>query len=383
MKARRELLEEGLTSDQLTPIEGYVAAENGWSTVQALADERADHNRTKESIARLKRVSAALGVVSVFGAMGWMLAPSLTQRVLPTNTTGISEQDGTAVIGSIEASTFKVGNKTIYTKVTQGKCDVGERKIKMSKTQKVNWEWANGNISKKTVSKGKTVCKYVSKSGVTTEATYVNGVMTKLPKGFPKNPAVADIESLGLNPNSKVSPQLRIPQPIGNPLTVGSLPSTVKPVSVSRPYNVHQVNEWGDSSDTQMFNVTWNLTGGSGVVGSTKYDPTTNTYVQFYVPLNSNGVTQITSSEWSEGKETPIIQLNGRIQSNYGQASLPFSTMAPSSTSSGWEVPDVGTGPKRFGTPTGQNTNLYMEDNPDVDGYVLLDENFNMMMLDY
>ncbi len=273
----------------------------------------------------------------------------------------------------------------VYSKTVAGKCVLGATKVTMPKTKKVAWVWANGTVGFKKIIKGKTVCKSVSTTGSGGAARYdTQGVMTALPKGFPKNPTVADIESLGLTADSKVSPQLRIPQPTGTPIAVGVLPSTVKPVSVSRPYNVHQVNEWGDSSDTQMFNVTWNLTGGSGVVGSTKYDPTTNTYVQFYVPLNPNGVTQLISSEWSEGKETPIIQLNGRIQSNYGQASLPFSTMAPSSTSSGWEIPDVGTGPTRFGTPTGQNTNLDMENsNVKVDGFVLLDGTLSMMMLDY
>jgi len=204
--------------------------------------------------------------------------------------------------------------------------------------------------------------------------------MTKLPANFPKNPTVKDIQSLGLNADSKVSPQLRIPKPTGEPLAVGVLANTVKPVSVSRPFTVTQIDEWGDTSSKQVFDVTWDLAGGSGLVRTVRYDPASNTYVQYYTQLKPDGVTRITSTDWieGEGSKSPYIVLNGGVHANYGQADLPFTTTRD------WGLPYVGAGPTRFGTPTGQNTNLDTEGSKvKVDGYVILDGNLNMKYLDY
>ncbi len=285
--------------------------------------------------------------------------------------------------GSLVTPAFAAPNQsTVYSKPVSGKCVDGAVKLKIKKTAKVNWEWANGNVGKKTLKKGKTVCQYVSSAGVTTEATYVDGVLTALPKNFPKNPTVQDIQSLGLTADSKVSPKLKIPQPTGKPLVEGSLPSAVKPVSVSRPFNVYQVDEWGDVTDRQMFNVTWNLAGGSGIIHYTKYDPATNTYVQTYTPLSPNGVTQIVSTDWSEGSEEPSLRLSGRVESNFGQANLPSSAISNTETGGGWDVPNV-KDKSGVGSPTGVNSNPGGDYNPNADGIVLLDKNNNMMMLDY
>jgi hypothetical protein len=286
------------------------------------------------------------------------------------------------VVGSIVTPVVAApANSTVYSKTVSGKCAATSTKVTASKTQQVTWQWVNGNIGKKKITKGKVVCKSVTLSVPPSEATYnTAGVMTKLPANFPKNPTVKDIQSLGLNADSKVSPQLRIPKPTGDPLAVGVLADTVKPVSVSRPFTVTQTDDWGDTSSKRVFDVTWDLAGGSGVVRTVRYDPVSNTYVQYYTQLNPNGVTRITSTNWSEGEgsKSPYIELNGSVHTNYGQADLPFSTTRD------WGLPYVGAGPTRFGTPTGQNTNLDTEGSKvKVDGYVILDENLNMKYLDY
>jgi hypothetical protein len=272
-------------------------------------------------------------------------------------------------------------NSTVYSKTVSGKCAATSTKVTASKTQQVTWQWTNGTVGKKKITKGKVMCKSMTSKVPPGEATYnAQGVMTALPKNFPKNPTVKDIQSLGLNADSKVSPQLRIPKPSGDPLAVGVLANTVKPVSVSRPFTVTQIDAWGDTSSKRVFDVTWDLAGGSGLVRTVRYDPASNTYVQSYTELNPNGVTRITSTNWSEGEgsKSPYIELIGSVHANYGQADLPFSTTRD------WKLPYVGAGPTRFGTPTGQNTNLDTEGSKvKVDGYVFLDENLNMEYLDY
>jgi hypothetical protein len=272
-------------------------------------------------------------------------------------------------------------NSTVYSKTVSGKCAATSTKVTASKTQQVTWQWVNGNVGKKKITKGKVMCKSMTSKVPPGEATYnAQGVMTALPKNFPKNPTVKDIQFLGLNADSKVSPQLRIQQPSGDPLAVGVLADSVKPVSVSRPFTVTQIDDWGDTSSKRVFDVTWDLAGGSGVVRTVRYDPASNTYVQYYTQLNPNGVTRITSTQWSEGEgsKSLYIELSGSVQTDYGQAGLPFST------TSDWKLPYVGAGPTRFGLPTGKNTNLDTEGSKvKVDGYVILDENLNMKYLDY
>lgn len=68
------------------------------------------------------------------------------------------------------ASANQVKPSLTFTKMVKGKCAPDQIRTKMGKTQKVNWQWKNGSIGKKTVKKGKTVCKFTNAAGQSTEA---------------------------------------------------------------------------------------------------------------------------------------------------------------------------------------------------------------------
>jgi hypothetical protein len=330
MKARRELLEEGLTQSQLAAIAGYVALKEKSSVTAALVQERADHEETRGlGRSRLKTAAVFLGLTAIFGGLGWTQAPSLANGELPPQTSSVSVQQEGARAGGLNG--FKVGSKTIYTKAVKGKCDAGEMKLKMPKTQKVNWEWQNGNVGKKTVKKGVTVCKFVSKSGVTSEATYnAAGVMTKLPANFPKNPTVKDIESLGLSFDSKVAPQLRVPMP-KTPIAPGVLAQTVKPVDIWKiqiPKSTGWTSEGGETFDgmQDIVMVKWELKGGSGVVMGAG---TPSLGYPAHVAFDSEGNATLVSSvgglgEGRDGLSSKTLNSHG-IFPNYGQGSVPAS----------------------------------------------------------
>lgn len=276
------------------------------------------------SNSRGKRALAALGVFSIFGGMGWMRAPGLAALTLtPAQSASIS-QDAADVTRALNASdSFKVGSKTIYTKTVKGVCDDGEVKLKMRFTQKVNWEWANGNVGKKVVKKGVTVCQYVAKAGVASEATYnAQGVMTALPKSFPINPTVAEIQNLGLTPHSKVSDNLRVPQPAA-PITVAEQASTVTPVSAGRPYVVTEPDGYGQGGfyRTELMNTTWTITGGNGVLSYGEPDQASPR--QTSVLLNPNGSLTVTVVSMVSGED--YLEFPGELRSDFGQTSLPDS----------------------------------------------------------
>jgi hypothetical protein len=364
MKARQELLAEGLTAGQLAAISRYVADKHETAQSQVKAEAAKEIAKVKMSNSRLKRALAALGVFSVLGGMGWMMAPGAAAPTLNDHHS-VTQEDSTYALRSLDASTsFKVGNKTIYTKAVKGKCDAGEVKLKMPSTKKVNWEWANGNVGPKVVKKGAKVCKYVSKAGVASEATYnAQGVMTALPKSFPKNPTVEDIQSLGLTPQSKVSPSLRIPQPVGAALAPAKLADTVTPIR-AYPVEVPNMVDKGiynggfvqEGTKTAIM-VEWELRGGSGVV-----DLGNGTKVPFV-----NGVARVTNSiGGSEG--FPRGQIQGQIMGrgilpDYGQANL------PSTTTQNWKL-DKAKDASGIGSPFGVNANSAVIKQGLMDGVV-------------
>jgi len=361
MKARQELLAEGLTAGQLAAISRYVADKHETAQSQVKAEAAKEIAKVKMSNSRLKRALAALGIFSVFGGMGWMMAPGAAAPTLNDHHS-VTQEDSTYALRSLDASTsFKVGNKTIYTKAVKGKCDAGEVKLKMPSTKKVNWEWANGNVGQKVVKKGATVCKYVSKAGVASEATYnAQGVMTALPKSFPKNPTVEDIQSLGLTPQSKVSPSLRIPKP-STSIAPAVSASNVDAVSVGRPYTTTILDDYGDYNTKEVMDTTWTIKGGSGVLSFPKYDPVTNKSYANMVVLNPSETITVTTTSIITQKG--IVQFVGTVKPNYGQANI------PSSLSDGWRYSNTEYKPAGVNMyPTAANE----------DGYVLLNDDMTM-----
>jgi len=268
------------------------------------------------------------------------------------------------------------GGKTVYTKMAKGKCAPDQIKTKMTSTKKVNWEWKNGNIGKKTVKKGKTVCKFTSANGKTVTApTNSAGVLTALPSNFPKNPTAADIASLGLTKDSKVSPTLRIPQPAGTPVVKGELPDTVRPVRVISVQD--GFDEWG-GYPIKYVTMEWKLTGGSGVFSYNKSEDVANPSgsTRNIVELNPAG-TVITATVIIRPDITPDKQINGtpynnawlsgEILPNYGQANLPVSTVKD------WKIPAV-KDVSGVGMPIGKHANqgFYDAAAGPRDGFALL-----------
>ena len=362
MRARNAIIEEGMTGGQLAALSRYVT-----NKALALEEERdsevkvAVSEKTRGLKARLIATASGLGLLSLVAiaasSMGLSTA-SVNNEPANTNTTITAEAQPRVT------NSFKVGNKTVYTKMVKGKCDAGEVKTKISKKARVQWEWSNGNVSTKVLKKGKVVCAYTNSKGVKSEATYnAAGVMTKLPSTFPKNPTVADIESLGLTKDSKVAPNLRLPQPSGRALAPAKLADTVTPI---RAYPM----EYPNMVDKGLYNggfvqegtktaimVEWELRGGSGIV-----DLGNGTKVPFV-----NGVARVTGSiGGTEG--FPRGQTQGQIMGNgilpdYGQANL------PSSTTQNWKI-DNAKDVSGIGYPFGVNANSAVIKQGLMDGVV-------------
>lgn len=287
------------------------------------------------------------------------------------------------------ASANQVKPTLTFTKMVKGKCAPDQIKTKMGKTQKVNWQWKNGNIGKKTVKKGQTVCKFTNAAGQSATApTNSAGVMTALPSTFPKNPSASDIKNLGLTPESKVAPNLRIPQPTGAPLAKGELPDKVRPqrvVSVRDGFY-----EWG-GYPIKYITVEWEFTGGSGTVSYLNNNDINNDsgLTQQNVALNPSGTTRVTQTSALRADITPDqtvkgvpahnVRFSGKILPDYGQASV------PSSMTKDWKVPAV-KDESGVGVPVGKyaNPQYYNSDSGmPRDGIVFLTPNGEMVPVNY
>jgi len=296
------------------------------------------------------------------------------------------------VVGSIVTPVLAApANSVFYSKPIAGKCSADSVKVKSPKTQKVTWQWVNGNVGKKKITKGKVVCKSVTLSVPPSEATYnTAGVMTKLPANFPKNPTVADIQSLGLTPQSKVAPNLTVPQP-KTPVAEAKLADTVTPLrawtverNVYGPFILGQEQQITGTKTVIM--VEWKLVGGSGVVnlgvGAEKNNVPQGTVInKDRNEINGgsdsrfvNGVAYVstgagTTKDFQHGKFITKLVTSG-ISPDFGQTSL------PTSMTQHWKynkaVDDTG-----IGSPTGKRANPAVI-RPGSDGIVIVNSDLSI-----
>lgn len=299
-----------------------VAALNRYVAVKTKEQERRDGETAKKWTKRAALTLAATALLSV----GWM-AGSTTPQVSEAAPNGIT-----------------------YTAAVKKQCVDGAEKVLLKKGKVVTWQWKSGRTAEKVMKKTRTACVVPAVSpalpsgGLTMNAS---GEVTALPSSFPKNPTVQDIAALGLTPESKVAPSLRIPQP-NAPIAGAKLADTVKPVR-AYPVEVPNVVGWslaeGEivNGTTTIVMVEWELRGGSGVV-----DLGNGTRVPFV-----NGVARVATSiggaDFTQGQMTGRITGNG-IAPDYGQAQL------PSSTTQNWTV-KYAKDASGIGSPFGVNAN--------------------------
>lgn len=237
---------------------------------------------------------------------------------------------------------------TVYTKPVAGKCKPGWVKTVNKKTQKVTWQWKNGNVSSKVIKKGIKVCKYTDAKGQTGTGTYnAAGVLTALPTNFPANPTVADIAALGLTKDSKVAPGLRIPRP-AQASTPARLADTVTPVRAWKGEQRYLVS-YTDGVETYgtrtVVYVEWAISGGSGVLEYRSADGLQA------VALKPNGTILVTRSGAPDDRNVFKFAGSG-IAPDYGQADLPPSMVK------GWDNRDVyAKDASGIGSPIGVHAN--------------------------
>ena len=228
-------------------------------------------------------------------------------------------------------------------------------------THKVTWQYPK-RLGTKTLKKGKFACLYTSSDGVTAQGKFdKDGTLVALPSNFPKNPTPADIASLGLTPETKVSPTLRMPQPKkGTELAPAVLPEKVtvvatypsKVMEVSYPAQGYKDflndNQWVETlpaGTTRSFPVEVEFHGGEGVVmAAGAYDPATHQIVPFKAyELSPNKVTKVFfmntigvgpgkphgSIPAQDGStDRSYFHVSGFIAPDYGQANLPATMLS-------------------------------------------------------
>jgi hypothetical protein len=273
-------------------------------------------------------------------------------------------------IGSVgpqvsEASPSK--NNVTYSAPSKQQCVDGAEKVLLKKGELVTWQWKSGRQAPKVLKKNRAACvvPVTQSNGLTVNA---DGVITALPVNFPKQPTVADIQTLGLTAESKVAPNLRIPQP-KSPAVVAKLADTVTPIS-AHTVEIPNVTGWTaeggnviDGTKTIVM-VTWELRGGSGVINVGN-----GTQVKFV-----DGVARVTTSigsteEFSHGQMRGRINTAG-VTNDYGQTELPASVMKD------WRY-IYAKDASGIGNPVGVNANPAII-KPNSDGTVLVSSDFSV-----
>jgi len=235
---------------------------------------------------------------------------------------------------------------------------------KAKETHKVTWKYPQ-RTGEKTLKKGTFACMFTGKNGVTEQGTFnKDGVLVALPSNFPKNPTAEDIKSLGLTPDTKVDPELRMPKPkMGSEFAAPVLPEKVEPVATHQDkiFEVYVPShgywdidystksgdrEWvhvADARTDRYFPVEVEYRGGEGVLmvrGA--YDPATDSMVKYkayeLAPDKVTTVYQMMSAPTEEsGYQNDYTVINpgdgstgsayfhagGFIAPDYGQADLP------------------------------------------------------------
>lgn len=380
MKARNELLEDGLTSGQVAALAKYVSDKHAEAEAekeaeiakQVRARERKTSTRTKAAIAGLSLLTLASMTGSALGTSN-----AATPAQDPAAQVQVQDQAG---MRSLEGQSFKVGGKTVYIGPVKGKCAPGTVKVQNPKTQVLKWKkTVNGPVTSKKVAKGAWVCKFTNAAGQTATATTVNGVVTSLPSTFPSKPTASDIAALGLTKDTPVSPKLRLPEPSGPSMAPAGLATKVRPVgTVSGVYEVvtPAVKDPLTGSvvmpeqRARFVDVEWEFTGGSGVVAAPGSRQGANgVEATRYVKLNPDGTTRFVQAmpvgARTDGRSQEFFF--GEIQPDYGQANLPVSTMKD------WTLP-AAKDKSGHGMPVGKTANpgYYDSSAGPRDGYVNL-----------
>lgn len=350
MKARNELLEDGLTSGQVAALAKYVADKH--ADAEAAKEAEIAKRVRKEGNKMSPRTKVLVGTLSL------LTLASMTGSAMGISTAATPEQAPVAATQQVAAGdilagqTFTVGGKTVYIGAVKGKCAPGTVKVTNPKTQTLKWVKAGKVISKK-VAKGAVICKFVAKNGTTATApTNASGAITALPSNFPAKPTAADIASLGLTATSKVSPSLRIPQPTGAASAPAQLASKVRPVGVVGVADTPYHSGISTVSNRPASLVTWEFTGGSGVIEYSTQAAPGGEITTHYTKLNPNGTTRVTQPVALLPDEYGNIDgfFSGRILPDYGQASVPASTV------SNWNLP-AAKDSSGIGMPVGLHAN--------------------------
>lgn len=352
MRARTDLLNEGLTSGMVAALGKYVTDKHAAAEAAKQAEiEKAVRERGHKTSPRAKAVIGALSLLTLAS----MTSSSLgTSNAAPdANQTGIEQHDS-AGPRALEGQTFNVGGRAVYIGAVKGKCAPGTIKIVNPKTQKLNWKKTiNAKVTKRVIAKGATICKF-TKSGQTVQApTNAAGAITALPSNFPKNPTAADIANLGLTKDSKVSPNLRLPEPTGAPIAPAQLAQKVRPVGVVGGVAITNIKSGIDTvTPTRTALVEWEITGGSGVLTYSTQGTPGGEISRRYTKLNPSGVTRVTQVVRlipdEDGRIMPYF--HGAVEPDFGQANL------PSSTVDDWTLP-AAKDKSGVGMPVGVNAN--------------------------
>ena len=267
---------------------------------------------------------------------------------------------GASAIFASPAQTAPNVDKRTYVAMVKGVCPSGSVKISVRKPVRVQWQQVNGATVSKALKKGAKVCRLPVPTVNPELPSVVDGVLMRLPANFPANPTVQDIQSLGLTPQSKVSPSLRIPKP-STSIAPAVSASNVDAVSAGRPYTTTILDDYGDYNTQEVMDTTWTIKGGSGVLSFPKYDPVTNKSYANMVVLNPSETITVTTTSIITQKG--IVQFVGTVKPNYGQANI------PSSLSDGWRYSNTEYKPAGVNMyPTAANE----------DGYVLLNDDMTM-----
>lgn len=231
---------------------------------------------------------------------------------------GIGAAQPTADASAVSVLKADKSSSVVYSNPSKGKCDVGEKKVVVKKGQRVLWEWKNGNQShKKKMKKTRKVCAAAEAApkGSFAAPPMKDGVITGLPKDFPKNPTVGDIKNLGWGPETKVSPTVVVPQP-KRPQQTG-----ITTANSVRPGAVISATPLGNGDYEVTYEVIYD--GGRGLVkNGYKGDDT-------FIELNPNGeargvITQRLSEYGTPGGSS--THMGGTLEENWGQDHLPSST---------------------------------------------------------
>lgn len=233
-------------------------------------------------------------------------------------------------------------------------------------THKVTWQYPK-RLGEKTLKKGKFACIYTSADGVTAQGTFdKNGVLTALPSNFPKNPTAEDIRALGLTPDMKVAPNLRLPKPsAGSEITAPVLPEKVTPVATHQDFIIEREipaegyweydysttsgdKKWvqtREASVKRSFPVEVEYHGGAGVLMvRDAYDPDTGQVVKYkpYTLAPDKVTTVYQMFDVAEPTPAPgrqpvvkdggtnkeYFHVGGFIAPDYGQANVPASMLS-------------------------------------------------------